>query len=153
MHALFYRPIDNATKIAARSVLLQIVIRDFVESVFNPAFPKLGNFQTAAAADIGDTVGTQNGVEGDRELLFLGGPANRAAKTLGDARSDRVTKAVFDALPSDLQAICIETDDPASTPSRRCRSLNWTNFARNMMSLGIERIAVSVLMTIASNSR
>jgi class 3 adenylate cyclase len=112
LHALFYRPIDNATKIAARSVLLQIVIRDFVESVFNPAFPKLGNFQTAAAADIGDTVGTQNGVEGDRELLFLGGPANRAAKTLGDARSDRVTKAIFDALPSDLQAICVETDDP-----------------------------------------
>jgi class 3 adenylate cyclase len=113
LHALFYRPIDNATKIATRAVLLQLVLRDFVDTVFNPAFPKLGDFRTAAAADIGDTVGTQNGIEGDRELLFLGGPANRAAKTVGSAGEDRVTKAVFDALPSDLQAVCVETDDPS----------------------------------------
>ena len=113
LHALFYRPIDKATKIAIRAVLLQLVMRDFVDTVFNPAFPKLGDFRTAAAADIGDTIGTQNGVEGDRELLFLGGPANRAAKTLGNAGEDRVTKAVFDALPSDLQAVCVETEDPS----------------------------------------
>src|SRR5262245_34763173 len=113
LHALFYRPIDKPTKIASRAVLLQLVLRDFVESVFNPAFPKLGNFRTAAAADIGETVGTQNGIEGDRELLFLGGPANRAAKTLGSAGEDRVTRAVFDALPSDLQAVCVETEDPS----------------------------------------
>lgn len=111
LHALFYRPIDKATKIATRAVLLQLVLRDFVDSIFNPSFPKLGNFQTAAATDIGDTIGTQNGVEGDRELLFLGGPANKAAKTLGGAGTDRLTKIVFDALPEDLQALCVETDD------------------------------------------
>jgi class 3 adenylate cyclase len=111
LHALFYRPIDNATKIAARAVLLQLVLRDFVDSVFNPAFPKLGDFRTAAATDIGDTIGTQNGVEGDRELLFVGGPANKAAKTLRSAGTDRLTEAVFNALPEDLQALCVETAD------------------------------------------
>jgi class 3 adenylate cyclase len=111
LHALFYRPIDNATKIAARAVLLELVLRDFVDSVFNPAFPKLGDFRTAAATDIGDTIGTQNGVEGDRELLFVGGPANKAAKTLGSTGTDRLTAAVFNALPEDLQALCVEVSD------------------------------------------
>jgi class 3 adenylate cyclase len=111
LHALFYRPIDKAGKIAARAVLLQLVIRDFVKNVFNPAFPKLGDFLTSAAADIGDTIGTQNGVEGDRELLFLGGPANRAAKTLGRVGTNRITKNVYDALPADLQASCFAIGD------------------------------------------
>jgi class 3 adenylate cyclase len=111
LHALFYRPIDNKTELATRALLLQLVLRDFVNNVFNPAFPKLGNFRTAAGVDVGDTVATQNGVEGDRELLFLGGPANKAAKILGDPGSNRLTNRVFDALPEDLQTLCLGTDD------------------------------------------
>lgn len=111
LHALFYRPIDDSERIAVKAVLLQLVLRDFVSNVFNPTFPKLGNFRTSAAADVGDTIGTQNGVLGDRELLFLGGPANRAAKAIGDSGEDRITEALYKALPDDLKAICASTSD------------------------------------------
>jgi len=39
LHALFYRPIDDEEELASRAVLLQLVLKDFVASVFNPAFP------------------------------------------------------------------------------------------------------------------
>lgn len=112
LHALFYRPIDDATALATRGMLLQLVIRDFANSVFNSAFPNLGRFRTRSGLDVGDTVGTQNGLEGDRELLFVGGPANRAAKVLGDTHVDQLTTTVFDALPDDLQALCIAAGTP-----------------------------------------
>lgn len=110
VHALFYRPIDAAAEISARALLLLLVIQDFVQDVFNPAFPKLGNFKVAAGADIGDVIGTKNGVQGDRELLFVGCPANHAAKILGAAGSLRVTARVFQALREDLKALCIDVD-------------------------------------------
>ena len=110
-HVLFYRPIDDGTEIAARALLLQLVIHDFVRSVFNPAFPNLGNFRVAGGADIGDVIGTQNGVKGDRELLFVGCPANHAAKALGDPGTLRVTDRLFLALPEDLQILCSDADD------------------------------------------
>jgi class 3 adenylate cyclase len=76
LHALFFRPIDNAEEIATRAVLLQMVLRHFVRCVFNPEFPKLPNLSVSGGADIGAAIGTKNGHKGDRELLFLGAPAN-----------------------------------------------------------------------------
>lgn len=111
VHALFYRPIDDTGEISARALLLLLVVQDFVQDVFNPAFPKLGNFKVAGGADIGDVVGTKNGIQGDRELLFVGCPANHAAKILSATGSLRVTDRVFQALPEDLQALCIDAGD------------------------------------------
>lgn len=106
LHALFYRPIDAAQELATRAVLLQLVLKDFVKSVFNPAFPTYDNFAIAAGADIGSVIGTRNGRKSDRELLFLGAPANYAAKIISSSGQLRLTKSIFDALPENLRELC-----------------------------------------------
>lgn len=110
LHALFYRPIDDASEIASRAVLLQLVVRDFVQQVFNPAYPTLKNITVAGGADIGTAIGTQDGMKGDRELLFLGTPANYAAKIVRPGLL-AMTSAVFALLPDTLQDRCEKRDD------------------------------------------
>jgi class 3 adenylate cyclase len=109
LHALFFRPIDDSETISTRAVLLQLVLKDFLSSVFNPAFLDCGDFRVAGGADIGDAIGTRNGTRGDRELLFLGAPANHAAKIISSHGRLRITDRVYEALPNELQEIC----DPA----------------------------------------
>jgi class 3 adenylate cyclase len=111
LHALFFRPIDDAEEIATRAVLLQMVLRHFVCCVFNPDFPKLPNLSVSGGADIGSAIGTKNGHKGDRELLFLGAPANYAAKILTGTDSLRVTAAVYKALPETLQTYFTAVED------------------------------------------
>ena len=107
LHALLYRPIDDARVLATRGVVLQLILRDFVHEVFNPAFPKFDDFSVAGGADIGDVIGTKNGTKGDRELLFLGNPANYAAKIIAGNGMLRVTDRVFAELPDQLRDICV----------------------------------------------
>ncbi|MBZ5489890.1 MAG: hypothetical protein LAO76_03045 [Acidobacteriia bacterium] len=111
LHALFFRPIDNSAEIAARAVLLQMVLRYFVRCVFNPEFPKLPNLSVSGGGDIGYAIGTKNGHRGDRELLFLGAPANYAAKILTGTDGIRVTKTIYEALPDTLQPYFTEVED------------------------------------------
>ncbi len=59
LHALFYRPIDDAPELSARAILLPVVIREFVSSVFNPAFPVSEDYVISGGSDIGDVVATQ----------------------------------------------------------------------------------------------
>lgn len=110
LHALFYRPIYKTEKLATKAFLLQFVLKDFVSSVFNPAYPLLDNFSIAGGADVGDAIGTRNGRRDDRELLFLGAGANYAAKIISSAGRLRISKDVHDALPDDLRELCDETD-------------------------------------------
>ena len=110
LHALFYRPIDDAEKLAVRAVLLQLVLKDFVATIFNPAFP-YDNFTIAGGADLGNSIGTMDGINRDRELLFLGSPANHAAKVISSAKCLRLTKNIYDVLPDDLRALCFKTND------------------------------------------
>lgn len=111
LHALCYRPIRKDEELAKRALLMQLVLKDFVASVFNPAFPKLGNFTVAGGADLGEAVGTRNGMPKDRELLFLGASANYAAKIIVGANVLRVTETLYEALPEDLQDICTLCDN------------------------------------------
>lgn len=110
LHALFYRPIDAAEKLATKATMLQLVLRDFVKNVFNPAFPDFDDFQIAGGADIGDAIGTRNGMRDNRELLFLGRPANYAAKIVSNFGRLRLTEELYDELPEDLQDLCTETE-------------------------------------------
>jgi len=107
LHALYYQPIGNTKELAARAILLQLVLKDFVQNVFNPAFPHYENFAIAGGADLGSAIGTSNGINGDRELLFLGAAANYAAKIIDTAGHLRLTQRVYDALSDDLRSICI----------------------------------------------
>jgi len=111
LHALFYRPIDDTKALATKAFLLQLVLKDFVVSVFNAAYPLLDNFAVAGGADVGDAIGTRNGRRNDRELLFLGACANYAAKIISSAGRLRISNAVYEALPNDLCELCEETDE------------------------------------------
>jgi class 3 adenylate cyclase len=111
LHALFYRPIDDPQMLATKAFLLLLVLKDFVNSVFNPSYPLLGNFSIAGGADVGDAIGTRNGRRNDRELLFLGACANYAAKIISSSGRLRISKATYDALPDDLQDLCEEIDE------------------------------------------
>lgn len=111
VHVLFYRPVDNSEKIATKAFLLQVVLKDFVYNVFNPSFEFYEDFEGAGGSDLGDAVGTRNGTKNDRELLFLGAPANYAAKIINKAEQLRLTKRHFDELPQDLQDQCTKIND------------------------------------------
>jgi class 3 adenylate cyclase len=109
LHALFYRPICDAPALATRAVLLQLVLADFMDKIFNEAFPSYADFELASGADIGDVVGTKNGSHGDRELLFVGAPANYAAKMI--ATGARLSSEIFVELSADLQHFCVFDGD------------------------------------------
>ena len=111
LHALFYRPIDDTQTLATKAFLLLLVLKDFVNSVYNPSYRLLGNFSIAGGADIGDAIGTRNGRRNDRELLFLGACANYAAKIISSAGRLRISKATYDALADDLRDLCEEIDE------------------------------------------
>src|SRR5258708_38667168 len=100
--------------VGERAVLLQFVLKDFVKAIFNPAFPNCDDFTIAGGTDLGSAVGTMDGINGDRELLFVGAPANHAAKIISTAHRLRLPQQVYEALPDDLRAICFQTDDGPS---------------------------------------
>jgi hypothetical protein len=111
LHALFYRPIKDNKRLAILALFLQLVLKDFTNRVFNPAFPFSEDFTIAGGADIGYSIGTRNGRNGDRELLFLGPCANYAAKIISSAGRLRITTELYEELPDNLQAICTKIDD------------------------------------------
>lgn len=107
-HALIYRPIRNATKIATKAALLQLVLDRF-GVIFSEEFVTLPDLFMRSGADMGESIGTRNGTQGDRELLFLGAPANHAAKLLPAGADRRLTSTVKDALAVDVAAY-VEAD-------------------------------------------
>ena len=138
VHALVYRPIDNAEEIATRAILLMLALRDFASSVFNPAFPTYGDFVLAGGCDIGSAIGTKNGARSDRELLFIGSAANYAAKVMGSGGTLRVTERLYDELPDSLKAICTaadgfydigEVDETALSGLLETHGIRWTRAA------------------------
>ena len=111
VHLLVYRPIRDAGEIATKSSLLQLVLDRFGE-VFNEEFPDLNDLDVRSGADMGEAIGTRNGADGDRELLFIGSPANHAAKLIGVGRPRRLTKVIADAAAADVAAYIHEDTDP-----------------------------------------
>lgn len=107
-HLLIYRPIRNATKLATKAVLLQMIV-DCYGVIFNEAFDDLVDTRIRSGSDLGDAIGTRNGTSGDRELLFIGAPANHAAKLLSEGGDRRTTDRVADELADDVAAF-VEAD-------------------------------------------
>lgn len=115
LHALFYRPRRSRPfnrggyrerQLTIQAVLFELALKDFVQSIFNPAFPGFGDFTIAGGVDMGTAIGTRDGIKGDQELLFLGAPANHAAKIIGSSGSLRLTSHIYAALPGDLRKRC-----------------------------------------------
>jgi class 3 adenylate cyclase len=117
LHALLYQPFRDTSAIAARAVLLQYVLRDFVRAVFHPVFPRYGKTLLASGADLGSTIATSNGLSNDREMLFVGSAANYAAKII-DVSDEypRVTQEIYHVLPGELQRLCHPVGTLLNTP-------------------------------------
>lgn len=98
LHALAYRPVNDDAEMVAKAVLAAAAVRA-TATVFNDVFGLSGTdaWQTAGGVDFGDAVATKNGTGGDRELLFLGHPANMAAKII--RRGLRLADEVVELLP------------------------------------------------------
>jgi hypothetical protein len=110
-HLLIHHPLNDDMGIATKAALLQLVLDRF-GVVFNTEFDDLDDVEIRSGADMGRAVGTRNGTDGDRELLFLGAPANHAAKLLEpDTAMRRLTKAIADVLPEDLAALVVADGD------------------------------------------
>jgi class 3 adenylate cyclase len=111
LHAVVYRPVGDAKKIAVKAVLLAASVRA-TATEFNNTLGLTGDdrWGTAAGVDIGSALLTKDGVKGDRELLFLGNPANVAAKII-PASGLRLTDDVANQLPDDLAKYVKETAD------------------------------------------
>lgn len=99
-HALAYRPVGDESKMVAKAVLTALALRHMVVA-FNDVFELSDDAAWKLAAGIahGSALATRNGAHGDRELLFLGSPANHAAKIIHTAGSIRMTETVKDLLP------------------------------------------------------
>jgi class 3 adenylate cyclase len=110
MHVLFYRPYDSEEQ-ATRAVLLLLVLDDLSQTQFNPRFSTLADFRVRSGCDIGTVVGTRNGVNGDRELLFVGDPANWAAKIISGRRRITLTQRIVDELPADVAQYVAEPEN------------------------------------------
>lgn len=111
LHALAYRPIGDDQAMVTKAVLAAAAVRatagvfaDVLELDDDEAW------QTAAGIDLGQALVTKDGVRGDRELLFLGNPANRAAKILNTGL--RITADAADLLPDEFANLLATTSDP-----------------------------------------
>ena len=100
-HGLVYLPINDKVEHATRVVLAQL-IADRFERIFHDAYPQFDSVRVRSGSDRGSAIGTRNGTAGDRELLFIGSPANKAAKLLPEGGARRLTKHIHDFLPASL---------------------------------------------------
>src|SRR5262249_25126202 len=94
IHALVYRPIRDAEAISTKAIALQLIL-DRASLVFDELFPAMPDLGLRSGSDVGEAIGTRNGAHGDRELLFLGRPANHAAKLLGAGSPRRLTDEMY----------------------------------------------------------
>ena len=101
LHAVIYRPIGSDEGIATKAVLMAAAIRRAAGALNEVlSLGGEGTWDTSVGIDLGDALLTKDGAKGDRELLFLGNPANHAAKIISSGL--RLTGDVVDVLPEDL---------------------------------------------------
>jgi class 3 adenylate cyclase len=117
LHAILYKPLGDGTAIAIRAILLQLVLNDFLHQVFHRVFPRYQTLALASGTDLGKTIATANGQRNDRELLFIGSPANYAAKIINNSdEMPRLTQNIYRVLPKDLRDLCILVKDKETVP-------------------------------------
>ncbi|WNB85772.1 adenylate/guanylate cyclase domain-containing protein [Cellulomonas sp. ATA003] len=133
LHAVAYRPISDDAEMVAKAVVAAAAIQH-TATIFNEVFRLSGDlaWKTAAGIAFGDVIATRNGTGGDRELLFLGAPANYAAKMI--SAGVRISADAADLLPDDVRAYVSETNDDvvckvsmtADQVEALCEHYGWT---------------------------
>lgn len=130
LHAVVYRPVGDQAIVAVRAVLLAAAVRATARA-FNDVLGLVGaaRWRTAAGTAHGTALLTKNGSSGDRELLFLGTPANQAAKILRTTHL-RVDGSLAVLLDDDLRGHLVEPDTgepPAQVSQDEVYSLTVTD--------------------------
>ncbi len=82
LHFVIWKPYDEEKQRIEEGLRLAVLFRDLLVSA-NGIHPELHDVQVAVGIESGLALAVNNGTRGDREPLFLGNPANRAAKLLG----------------------------------------------------------------------
>ena len=117
LHAILYKPFGDGTMMAVRAILLQLVLNDFLHRVFHRIFPRYQTLMLASGADIGKTIATANGQRNDREPLFIGSPANYAAKIIHHTDElPRLTQNVHKLLPKEVRKLCVPVEEKQTIP-------------------------------------
>jgi class 3 adenylate cyclase len=140
LHAILYKPFGDGTTIAMRAILLQLVLHDFLRRVFHYVFPCYQLLTGASGTDIGKTIATVNGQRNDRELLFIGSPANYAAKIINpDDQMPRLTQNIYRLLPKEVRNLCVRVQDKEAVPTEvyRIRPIEHSEFVRLLRSYDI----------------
>jgi class 3 adenylate cyclase len=83
LHFIVYRPFDDERKRIAIAVAVADLLQNLLLSA-NGLHQELEDAVISIGIDSGEALAVHNGTKGDRELLFLGEPANEAAKILGE---------------------------------------------------------------------
>ncbi len=100
VHGVAYRPISDQAAVAVTAVLAAAAVREATKLHNEVHRLDKTKWATAAGVDTGEAIATRSGVAGDRELLFLGKPANNAAKIISAGLC--LTADVADLLPEDV---------------------------------------------------
>lgn len=121
-HIVVCQPFGDPSTIAIRVLLLQQVLLALAADVFQPLFPQYCWTSLSSGADLGHTIATRNGRKKNRELLFLGSPANYAAKIMQNPPSLRLTDHLYELLPREIRLRCQPEMLPAF-PNRKIYDL------------------------------
>ena len=107
-HVISYRPIsDDAKKVVAATLSSVALVRAL--RILSSELGLDPVWKGACGVDFGEVLVTKDGVRGDRELLFLGSAANRAAKIVDTGVL--LTQAAADLLPSRIAEHLVQRDD------------------------------------------
>lgn len=141
-HGMCHKPydgekVDNEADRATCAVIFAVSAQSYLYDVFNTVFDDLKNFGGAVGIDSGRFLVANIGVLGDRELISLGSAANIAAKGIGESGTIKVTKRVFDLLPTALQEHFSEAEDVANVKTYQASGLRWKAVPDLARKLGV----------------
>ncbi|MDX2086350.1 MAG: adenylate/guanylate cyclase domain-containing protein [Kofleriaceae bacterium] len=86
LHFVIFRPYDSAAARVRAAVAIAALLRDALLAG-NALHGELSDARVVVGIESGKALAVRNGTRGDREPLFLGNPANHAAKLTGTAKS------------------------------------------------------------------
>lgn len=151
VHALAYRPVSDEALMAAKTTLIMLALKH-VTTAFNDvlALAPPTQWSVRGGGDHGVSLATRSGTGGDQEMLFLGSPANHAAKIFSGT-SVRVTTDVANLLPDEFDSYLSTppSDDavrivtmPATQVEALAADYGW-NWTLERTRLRLEEAAIS----------
>jgi hypothetical protein len=110
-HGLLYKPYDDDEALAWHAVLLGIALTETIRESLPKVFSDYPSMTPTVGIALGDTIVTNIGARGNRELISIGSAANHAAKILGAPNALTVTEELWNALSEEHRAVFAKEGD------------------------------------------